>query len=392
MSTNSSFFGDNPSPTELENLDALVAQADADAAAAATSATAAATSASNAAATLANALVKANNLSDVASVATSRTNLGLGTAATHPSTDFLLAANNLSDVTAATARTNLSAAKSGANSDITSLTGLTTPLSTAQGGTGLTQAIAVGHCRLVLSGGNLVLQPYNGNLLRINGVDCTIPAAGVSLAATSLTPGTVYFIYALATSGVVTSLEASTTTHATSSTSGNIGTEIKSGDDTRTLVGMASPVTGPAWVDSTTQRFVLSWFNRRARKLVGAFTTNRTTSSASAVEINSEIRVNFLVWADDPSIEVGANVSVFSSTTQTLETGIGIDGTTTDSNTLTQSTNWETATLSETRDGLSEGTLHYATLVGWNVTAGTGTWSGGSVTGSACKVVGRVTI
>lgn len=34
------------------------------------------------------------------------------------------------------ARTALSAAKSGANSDITSLTGLTTPLSTAQGGTG----------------------------------------------------------------------------------------------------------------------------------------------------------------------------------------------------------------------------------------------------------------
>jgi hypothetical protein len=36
------------------------------------------------------------------------------------------------------ARTNLSAAKSGANSDITSLTGLTTPLSTSQGGTELT--------------------------------------------------------------------------------------------------------------------------------------------------------------------------------------------------------------------------------------------------------------
>ena len=37
---------------------------------------------------------------------------------------------------AADARTNLSAAKSGANSDITSITGLTTPLSETQGGTG----------------------------------------------------------------------------------------------------------------------------------------------------------------------------------------------------------------------------------------------------------------
>lgn len=55
-------------------------------------------------------LVPANNLSDVVSASTSRTNLGLGTAATHPSGDFLLTANNLSDVTAATGRSNLSAA------------------------------------------------------------------------------------------------------------------------------------------------------------------------------------------------------------------------------------------------------------------------------------------
>lgn len=40
--------------------------------------------------------------------------------------------------TATNARTNLSAAKSGANSDITSLSGLTTALSVAQGGTGAT--------------------------------------------------------------------------------------------------------------------------------------------------------------------------------------------------------------------------------------------------------------
>jgi len=40
--------------------------------------------------------------------------------------------------TAEDARTNLSAAKSGANSDITSLTGLTTALTVAQGGTGAT--------------------------------------------------------------------------------------------------------------------------------------------------------------------------------------------------------------------------------------------------------------
>lgn len=41
-----------------------------------------------------------------------------------------------------TARANLSAAKSGANSDITSITGLTTPLSVLQGGTGANESLS----------------------------------------------------------------------------------------------------------------------------------------------------------------------------------------------------------------------------------------------------------
>lgn len=62
----------------------------------------------------------------------------------------LAEASNLSDLASATtARANLSAAKSGANSDITSLTGLTTVLSIGQGGTAAT---ALGPC-LNSSGG-----------------------------------------------------------------------------------------------------------------------------------------------------------------------------------------------------------------------------------------------
>jgi hypothetical protein len=47
-----------------------------------------------------------------------------------------LTAGGTGSTTATDARTALSAAKLGANSDITSITGLTTPLTTAQGGTG----------------------------------------------------------------------------------------------------------------------------------------------------------------------------------------------------------------------------------------------------------------
>lgn len=57
------------------------------------------------------------------------------------STSALPVANGGTNATTATAaRTNLSAAASGANADITSLTGLTTALSIAQGGTGATTA------------------------------------------------------------------------------------------------------------------------------------------------------------------------------------------------------------------------------------------------------------
>jgi len=84
------------------------------------------------------------------SAATFRTSLGLGTIATQAANSVAITGGSISGITdlavvdggtgagdAATARTNLSAAKSGANTDITSLANLSTPLSKAQGGTGV---------------------------------------------------------------------------------------------------------------------------------------------------------------------------------------------------------------------------------------------------------------
>jgi len=97
---------------------------------------------------------------------------------------FLLKASNLSDVAnATTARGNLTAAKSGANSDITSLTGLTTPLTVAQGGTG---AATLTANNVLLGNGTsapqFVAPSTSGNVLISNGttwVSSTLPAGSV---------------------------------------------------------------------------------------------------------------------------------------------------------------------------------------------------------------------
>ncbi len=78
---------------------------------------------------------------------------------------------------AATARTNLGAAASGANSDITSLSGLTTPLSIAQGGTNAATA-ATARTNLGLGSGlsvtittaKLTVLGANGSMTFVNGI------------------------------------------------------------------------------------------------------------------------------------------------------------------------------------------------------------------------------
>jgi hypothetical protein len=97
------------------------------------------------------------------------------------STDVLtVAQGGTNATTAAAARTSLGAAASGANSDITSLTGLTTALSVAQGGTGAatltSKAVLVGNGTSAVSS---VAPGASGNMLTSNGTDW-VSQAGVS--------------------------------------------------------------------------------------------------------------------------------------------------------------------------------------------------------------------
>lgn len=91
-------------------------------------------------------LLAANNLSDLVSASTARTNLGLGTAATAAASSFLLVSNNLSDVTAATARTNLGLGSLAVLNDVsTKLTnGTNVTLSTSGGVTTINASLSGG--------------------------------------------------------------------------------------------------------------------------------------------------------------------------------------------------------------------------------------------------------
>jgi hypothetical protein len=236
-----------------------------------------------------------------------------------------------------------------------------------------------GQCVLAKSGANLALTQKNGNLLTINGTPCAIPDAGVTLAPGAAVSGTLYYIYAFMSSGTMT-LEFSATAPAVSNAAGNKGTVIKTADDTRTLVGMARPTTGPAWADSASQRLVRSWFNDPGIQLKNIFTANRTTTQAIGsgyAEINTEIRIEFLIWSGDV-IEVHSSGSVFNNTNgASAFSAIGFDGVTAEDGaiaTVTTANYYNPAAVTSLKTGLAEG-YHYATLLG-AVDANTGQWRG----------------
>ena len=247
---------------------------------------------------------------------------------------------------------------------------------------------AVPHCgRLTyVSATAIKFAPFNGDRLKINGAIYAIPSAGIAgVANTSvfvngtggqnLGASTVYYVYAFLNSGVVTA-DFSTTAHAASASAGNIGTEIKSGDDTRTYLGMIRTDGSSQFVDSATQRFVISWFNKRNIALLGANTLGATITSTSDVEIASAARIEFLTEADD-AVFAGLTGFAFNNTADAqCHTNIGFDGTTAVSaaNSVQQQHN--------ANDFVPAGVAvnktvaigyHYATAIG-HVNTGTGTW------------------
>lgn len=234
--------------------------------------------------------------------------------------------------------------------------------------------VPFGQCILAKSGSSLLLSPFNGNLLTIDSKAEVIPDAGVSLAVGALSNSTLYYVYAYMDSGTMT-LEASATAQAIGTGS---GIYTKNGDTTRTLVGMCYLLAG-AFVDSSTQRYVRSWFNDPGVWLRNFFTANRSTTSTSITEIDTEIRCEFLTWADDVvSLTINGgqsdNAGGVVHTTDFGVDGSALDAGVTRSSAVTAVIPFSLSTFTKLAVG-----YHYATLMG-SVASNTGTWTGSGTT------------
>lgn len=149
--------------------------------------------------------------------------------------------------------------------------------------------------RLVLTGSSLEFPRTTGLYVPIAGNLEEIPASPPSLSASGVVEGTIYYIYAFISGGTVT-LERSTTGY-TQSTSW--GYPVKTGDTSRTLVGLVRGAGTNAYADTPASRQVATYYNRIRRSLFGVITADRTITATTPTEIHTEMRCNVVVWADE---------------------------------------------------------------------------------------------
>lgn len=220
--------------------------------------------------------------------------------------------------TATAARANLSAAKSGANSDITSISGLTTPLSVVQGGTGANDSLS-GY--IFGNGTNAFTSVVSIPIADITG---TLPisqggtgATSAAAARVNLLPsytgngGKALFVnpgatdvqwQSVAGSGTVTSVDVSGGTTGLTTTGGPI---VAAG--TITLEGTLVAGNGGTGLSSYSAGDLLYYASGTAlSKLAIGASTRILTSTGSAPQ-----------WSDPASITVGTATSATSATTAT---------------------------------------------------------------------------
>ncbi|MDE2098891.1 MAG: hypothetical protein KGL39_16680 [Patescibacteria group bacterium] len=181
-----------------------------------------------------------------------------------------------------------------------------------------------GQCKFAyVSATSCSLTPYKGNQLTINGVNYTIPSAGVTIANTSMSANTSYYIYAYMNAGTMT-LEFSTTGHSVDTTTGQ---EIKTGDATRTLVGAVRTNGSSQFSNSATARLVRSWFNDNGVAGSASLGSNLSVGFSPYNELSTALRLEVMLWGGESVVVNGGHGGQDTgSANVTLTTTSNMDG------------------------------------------------------------------
>lgn len=252
----------------------------------------------------------------------------------------------------------------------------------------------------------LEFKPFNGNKIKINGVIYTIPNSGIAglsgtgsvfnvntVANQPLAANTTYWIFAFNNAGTITATFFTGSAHSPSTAAGNEGVEISTGFDAYSLIGMCRTNASAQFVDTTAVRGVLSWFNPRPRVAQGKYTADRTITSGTFVEINSEIAVGFLTWGDK-AVSLSASGAAYCSVSAPMFTKIYVDGVATTGGvytTILSANVGSPITMSAALgglDALSEG-YHVATLYGWS-SSGSCIYLGGTAGPVYCTLIANI--
>lgn len=245
----------------------------------------------------------------------------------------------------------------------------------------------------LLSTTQIRLDPENGNTIWVFTGGFwrrrTIPTTGISAANTSifvdgvggsnLVASSTYFVYLFDNAGVLT-FDFSFTGYVVQAIS---GLKVKSAVNTRLFIGIARTNT------SSQYQLVVSQYSRRDITLKSNFTVDRSTTSATIVEINSEIRVPFLTFSDE---SISAQFSSFGSNNTTGSGGltyITIDGISSISSVtadISSAANSVYNTSLAIQNSPSEG-FHFMTIGGNQTNGGTATWAGGNTDGRSTLFV-----
>lgn len=156
----------------------------------------------------------------------------------------------------------------------------------------------IGDCYFKFSSSTqLLLMPFNGNKILINGEIRTIPSVGVALGTGGLSANTVYLVFAYWTGSAIALEVASLATGYVQSAT--FGVYTKNGDATRTLVGMCRTNGSTQFYDDGFDIGVLSWFNKRKKIVQRTAPTSGTfvTSAGTYTQVTPVTQVNALNWS-----------------------------------------------------------------------------------------------